>query len=98
MKLTELDPRHWESGDRIAVIETPKHSRVKIDYDPERVVEAFHRRHGRGVSYSIVVVAEGAKPKGGGLSVVTAGDITKQEKLGVIRQGRSSGEPSSAML
>jgi inorganic pyrophosphatase len=43
MKLTELDPRHWESGDRIAVIETPKHSRVKIDYDPER--EIFHVHH-----------------------------------------------------
>ncbi|MGE0545664.1 MAG: 6-phosphofructokinase [Kofleriaceae bacterium] len=54
----------------------------EIDYDPDRVIEAFHRRHGRGVSYSIVVVAEGAKPKGGGLSVVTAGDATKQEKLG----------------
>ena len=54
----------------------------EIDYDPDRVIEAFHRRHGRGVSYSIVVVAEGAKPKGGGLSVVTAADPTKQEKLG----------------
>ncbi len=54
----------------------------EIDYDPDRVVEAFHRRHGRGVSYSIVVVAEGAKPKGGGLSVVAAGDVTRQEKLG----------------
>jgi len=54
----------------------------EIDYDPERVIDAFHRRHGRGVSYSIVVVAEGAKQKGGGLSVVTAADPTKQEKLG----------------
>jgi len=54
----------------------------EIDYDPERVLEAFHRRHGRGVSYSIVVVAEGAKQKGGGHSVVTAADPTKQEKLG----------------
>jgi len=54
----------------------------EIDYDPERVLEAFHKRHGRGVSYSIVVVSEGAKPKGGGLSVVTAADPTKQEKLG----------------
>jgi phosphofructokinase-like protein len=54
----------------------------EIDYDPDRVVEAFHRRHGRGVSYSIVVVAEGAKPKGGALSVAVAGDATKQEKLG----------------
>ena len=54
----------------------------EIDYDPARVIEAFHRRHGRGVSYSIAIVAEGAKPKGGALSVVTAGDSTKQEKLG----------------
>jgi ATP-dependent phosphofructokinase / diphosphate-dependent phosphofructokinase len=54
----------------------------EIDYDPERVIDAFHRRHGRGVSYSIVVVSEGAKPKGGALAVVTAGDPTKQEKLG----------------
>ncbi len=54
----------------------------EIEYDPDRVIDAFHRRHGRGVSYSLVVVAEGAKPKGGGLSVATPGDITKQEKLG----------------
>jgi phosphofructokinase-like protein len=54
----------------------------EIDYDPDRVIDAFHRRHGRGVSYSIVICAEGAKPRGGGLSVVTAGDVTKQEKLG----------------
>src|SRR5258708_38946653 len=54
----------------------------EIDYDPDKVMEAFHRRHGRGVSYSIVVVAEGAKAKGTALSVVGAGDATKQEKLG----------------
>jgi 6-phosphofructokinase 1 len=54
----------------------------EIDYDIDRVVDAFHRRHGRGVSYSIVVIAEGAKPKGGSLSVVTPGDSTRQEKLG----------------
>jgi 6-phosphofructokinase 1 len=54
----------------------------EIEYDPARVIDAFHRRHGRGVSYSVAVVAEGAKPKGGGLSVVTAGDVTKQERLG----------------
>ncbi|MBA3539981.1 MAG: ATP-dependent 6-phosphofructokinase [Deltaproteobacteria bacterium] len=54
----------------------------EIEYDPDRVVEAFHRRHGRGVSFSIVVVAEGARQRGGGSSVVTAGDATKQEKLG----------------
>src|SRR5262249_44100189 len=54
----------------------------EIDYDIDKVIDAFHRRHGRGVSYSIVVVAEGAKPKGGTYAVVTAGDVTKQEKLG----------------
>ena len=54
----------------------------EIDYDPDRVIEAFNRRHGRGVSYSIVIVAEGAKARGGALSVMTAGDATRQEKLG----------------
>ena len=54
----------------------------EIDYDPEKVIAAFNRRHGRGVSYSIVVVAEGAKPKGGALAVEKTGDATKQEKLG----------------
>lgn len=54
----------------------------EIEYDMDRVIAAFHHRHGRGVSYSIVVVAEGARPKGGAYSVVTAGDVTKQEKLG----------------
>ncbi len=54
----------------------------EIDYDLDKVIDAFHRRHGRGVSYSIVVVAEGAKPKGGSYAVVEKGDATKQEKLG----------------
>src|SRR5690349_6628539 len=54
----------------------------EIDYDVEKVIAQFNRRHGRGVSYSIVVISEGAKPKGGNLSVVSAGDATKQEKLG----------------
>ncbi|HTR54336.1 MAG TPA: ATP-dependent 6-phosphofructokinase [Kofleriaceae bacterium] len=58
----------------------------EIEYDVDRVIAAFHRRHGRGVSYSIVVVAEGARPKGGALSVVTAGDATHQERLGGAAQ------------
>lgn len=58
----------------------------EIDYDPDRVIDAFHRRHGRGVSHSICVIAEGAKPKGGSHAVVTAGDATKQEKLGGAAQ------------
>jgi inorganic pyrophosphatase len=43
MKLTDLDQHHWETGERIAVIETPKASRYKIDYDPDR--EIFHVHH-----------------------------------------------------
>ena len=54
----------------------------EIDYDVDRVVAAFNRRHVRGVSYSIVVVSEGAKPTGGSLSVERAADPTRQEKLG----------------
>ena len=54
----------------------------EIEYDVERVVEHFHKRHGRGVSYSIVVVAEGARPKGGDYAVQVKGDVTKQDKLG----------------
>ncbi len=54
----------------------------EIEYDIDRVVEAFHRRHGRGVSYSIVVVAEGAVPKGGEHAVLAKGDATKQDRLG----------------
>lgn len=51
MKLTALDQHHWETHDRIAVIETPKHSRVKIDYDPDR--EVFHMHHAlpQGLSF-----------------------------------------------
>src|ERR1043165_7344886 len=51
----------------------------EIDYDPDRVIAAFNRRHGRGVSHSIVVVSEGAKPRGGHLSVMAPGDSTRQE-------------------
>src|SRR5262249_1593408 len=58
----------------------------EVDYDVDRVIEACHRRGGRGVSYSIVVVAEGPKPKGEGYQVVTPGDVTKQEKLGGAAQ------------
>jgi phosphofructokinase-like protein len=54
----------------------------EIEYDIDRIVESFHRRHGRGVSYSIVVVAEGAKPKGGDYVVTVKGDATRQDRLG----------------
>jgi 6-phosphofructokinase 1 len=54
----------------------------EIEYDIDRVIEAFHKRHGRGVSYSIVVVAEGAKPRGEDYKVAEKGDVTKQDRLG----------------
>ena len=58
----------------------------EIDYDLDKVIAAFHRRHGRGVTHSIVVVAEGAKPKGGSYAVAVAGDATRAEKLGGAAQ------------
>jgi 6-phosphofructokinase 1 len=54
----------------------------EIEYDMGRVLASLNRRHGRGNSYSIIVVAEGAKPKGGGHAVVKGGDATQQERLG----------------
>jgi len=54
----------------------------EIEYDIQQVCDAFHRRHGRGVTYSLVVVAEGARPKGGAPVVAVAGDASRQEKLG----------------
>jgi ATP-dependent phosphofructokinase / diphosphate-dependent phosphofructokinase len=58
----------------------------EIDFDPQRIVDAIQRRHARGASYSVVVVAEGAKPVGGTQTVAVAGDATRQEKLGGIGQ------------
>jgi 6-phosphofructokinase 1 len=54
----------------------------EIEYDPDRVIAAFHKRHGRGVSHSIVVVSEGARPRGEQHAVVAAGDATRAERLG----------------
>lgn len=54
----------------------------EIEYDIDKVIAGINRRHGRGVSYSIIVCAEGAKPKGGEYAVAVKGDVTKQDKLG----------------
>ena len=54
----------------------------ELEYDLKKVVQSLHRRHGRGNTYSIMVVAEGAKPKGGTYAVLESGDQTQQERLG----------------
>jgi len=54
----------------------------EIPYDIQRVVKAFHGRAARGVTYSIVCIAEGATPLHGGRSVVAGSDGTRLEKLG----------------
>jgi phosphofructokinase-like protein len=54
----------------------------EIDYDLERVIGHLVAKHAGGNTYSILVVAEGAKPKGGGLAVQQKGDATQQERLG----------------
>lgn len=54
----------------------------EVDYDLERVVRSLNQRHQAGISFSIVVVAEGAKPRGGDYAVVEEGDATKEARLG----------------
>jgi 6-phosphofructokinase 1 len=54
----------------------------EVDYDIERLMACFKRRQDRGITFSIVVIAEGAKPRGGDLAVVQSGDPTQQERLG----------------
>ncbi len=54
----------------------------EVDYDIDRVIASFDRRRKMGISFSIVVVAEGTKPKGEGHALLKAGDATQQERLG----------------
>jgi ATP-dependent phosphofructokinase / diphosphate-dependent phosphofructokinase len=54
----------------------------EIPYDIRRVVKCFHSRHARGLTYSIVVIAEGARPIDGEFAVAAPGDATRLEKLG----------------
>jgi 6-phosphofructokinase 1 len=53
----------------------------EIPYDINKVVEVINKREKSGKYYTIVVVAEGAKPKGGTVSVVSR-EIGRAEKLG----------------
>jgi 6-phosphofructokinase 1 len=53
----------------------------EIPYDMNKVAAALRERPKRGKHYAIVVVAEGAKPVGGSVSVVGK-ELGRQEKLG----------------
>jgi ATP-dependent phosphofructokinase / diphosphate-dependent phosphofructokinase len=54
----------------------------EIPYQIERIVEAIRVRGRRGTTFAIVCISEGARPEGGTVSVMRAGDPTQQEKLG----------------
>jgi 6-phosphofructokinase 1 len=55
----------------------------EIPYDIQNVVEKIRQRDERGSSFTIVVVAEGARPIGGSLSVIEK-EPGKAERLGGI--------------
>ena len=53
----------------------------EIPYDMQKVAEALRERPRRGKHYAIVVVAEGARPVGGSVSVLNH-ELGRAEKLG----------------
>jgi 6-phosphofructokinase 1 len=55
----------------------------EIPYDLNRVAEKIEQRARQGRNFSIVVVAEGAKPKGGETSVISK-EIDRAERLGGV--------------
>ncbi len=56
----------------------------EIPYEVEKVAAAIRKRESFGAKFSIVVVAEGAKPIGGQLTVKTAARAGYVERLGGI--------------
>ena len=56
----------------------------EIPYDAEKVSAAIKRRQSFGAKFSIVVVAEGAVPQGGKVSLVKAADGGYVERLGGV--------------
>jgi ATP-dependent phosphofructokinase / diphosphate-dependent phosphofructokinase len=54
----------------------------EIPYDLDKVVEWMHERERWGARFHIVVVAEGAKPRGGAVSVVAQAGPGTVERLG----------------
>ncbi|MCL4395411.1 MAG: ATP-dependent 6-phosphofructokinase [Chloroflexi bacterium] len=55
----------------------------EIPYDPEKVVEKIQERDEEGRNFTIVVVAEGARQKGGALTVIEK-EVGRAERLGGI--------------
>ncbi len=56
----------------------------EIPYDLEKVAEKIRQREADGRPHSIVVVAEGARPKDGSVSVVAPSEIGQAERLGGV--------------
>jgi ATP-dependent phosphofructokinase / diphosphate-dependent phosphofructokinase len=56
----------------------------EIPYDIQKVAEKILDRGKRGKHFSIVVVAEGAVPKGGAVSVIGEKEVGRAERLGGI--------------
>jgi ATP-dependent phosphofructokinase / diphosphate-dependent phosphofructokinase len=54
----------------------------EIPYDFDKVVDCLRKRDARGAKFSIVVVAEGARPKDGKLSIVEEAHGGHAERLG----------------
>jgi 6-phosphofructokinase 1 len=54
----------------------------EIPFDLKKVASHILARERLGARFSIVVVSEGAKPQGGGVSVVKEGDLGTVERLG----------------
>ena len=62
----------------------------EIPFELEPVAATIAQREQRGAKFSIVVVAEGAAPKGGAVSVLGKA-VGQAEKLGGIGAGRGQG-------
>jgi 6-phosphofructokinase 1 len=62
----------------------------EIPYDIERVCDKITDREARGRRFAIVVVAEGAKPEGGGL-VIKGEEIGREVRLGGIAEQVAAG-------
>ncbi len=68
----------------------------EISYDLNKVVDQINRRKERGQNYSIIVVAEGAKPIGGDVSTYDLENV--DSKNGIVAKFAGAGERVAAQL